>query len=75
MVPGSIRHDLNGFLLSPNPSSRTMALGVWSASYRSEYQKVSWGKVRPAREAQNLTAIWELFLHTSGLELGLRKKA
>jgi hypothetical protein len=36
-----------------------MALGVDSASNRNEYQESSWGKVRPARGADNLAAICE----------------
>jgi hypothetical protein len=31
------------FFNVPNPSSRTMALGVDSASNRNEYQESSWG--------------------------------
>jgi hypothetical protein len=31
------------FFNSPNPSSRTLALGVDSASNRNEYQESSWG--------------------------------
>jgi hypothetical protein len=42
----------------PNPSSRT-GPGVDSVSNRIEYQESSWGKVRPAREADNHTAICE----------------
>jgi hypothetical protein len=42
----------------PNPSSLHYGSGVDSASNRSEYQESSWrGKVRPAREADNLNAI------------------
>jgi hypothetical protein len=40
----------------PNPSSRTM---VDSASNRNEYQEFSWVKGRPARKADNPTAICE----------------
>jgi hypothetical protein len=36
-----------------------MALGVDSASNRYKYQKSSWGKERPARKADNITAISE----------------
>jgi hypothetical protein len=32
-----------GFFNLPNPSSRTMTLGVDSASNRNEYQEYSWG--------------------------------
>jgi hypothetical protein len=47
----------------PNPSGRTMALGVDSASNRNEYQeslkiKKPGVKVRPARKADNLAAIY-----------------
>jgi hypothetical protein len=36
-----------------------MALGLTSASNRSEYQDLPGGKGRPVREADNLTAICE----------------
>jgi hypothetical protein len=42
-VAGSILDDIIGFLNWPNPSSRTMAPGVDSASNRNEYQESSWG--------------------------------
>jgi hypothetical protein len=47
----------------PNPSDRTTVLGVDSASNRNEYQeslkiKNPGGKVRPARRADNLAAIY-----------------
>jgi hypothetical protein len=50
------------FLKWPNPSGRT-GLGVDSASNRNEYQeslkvKKPGGKVRPARRADNLAAIY-----------------
>jgi hypothetical protein len=46
-----------------NPSVRTMAMGVDSASNRNEYQeslkiKKHGDKVRPARRTDNLTAIY-----------------
>jgi hypothetical protein len=48
------------FLNSPNPSSHTMALGSTQPRNRNEYQEDSWGgKARPARKADNLTAIYE----------------
>jgi hypothetical protein len=48
------------FLNLPNPSSRTILTGVDSASKRNEYQESSLGgKVRSAREAENLTALCE----------------
>jgi hypothetical protein len=36
-----------------------MALGLDSTSNKNEYQESSWGKGRPARKADNLTAIFE----------------
>jgi hypothetical protein len=43
----------------PNPSSRTMVLEIDLASNRNEYQEYSGGKGRPARKADNRTAICE----------------
>jgi hypothetical protein len=37
------------FFSSPNPSSRTMALGVDAASKRNEYKESSWGVKRGRR--------------------------
>jgi hypothetical protein len=51
--------ELNFFNLA-NLSSRTMALGVASASNRNEYQIVSLrSRALPARQTGNLTAICE----------------
>jgi hypothetical protein len=49
-VPGLIPDEITGFFNWP---------GVDSASNRNEYKESSWGKGRPAREADNLTAICE----------------
>jgi hypothetical protein len=48
------------FFNLPNPSNR-YGSGVYSASNRNEYQESSWGVKggRPARKADNLTAIYE----------------
>jgi hypothetical protein len=42
-VAGSIFDEVIRFFNLPNPSSRNMALGVYSASNRNEYQESSWG--------------------------------
>jgi hypothetical protein len=49
---GSISDEVIGFFNSPNPSSHTMALG--------STRNFPWGKGRPARKADNFTAICEL---------------
>jgi hypothetical protein len=43
------------FFNSPNPSSRTMALGLTEMSTRNILE----GKGRPTRKADNLAAIYE----------------
>jgi hypothetical protein len=50
--------DEVNFFNWPNLSSRTMALGVDSASNRNEYQEFSWGKKRPVRRIDNVAAIY-----------------
>jgi hypothetical protein len=53
-VAGSNHDEIIGFFFNlPNPSSRTMA------SNRNEYRNILGGKGRPARRADNLTAIYE----------------
>jgi hypothetical protein len=42
-VAGSIPDEVIGYFNLPNPSSRTMALGVDAGSNRNEYQQSSWG--------------------------------
>jgi hypothetical protein len=41
----------------PIPGFTQLVSGVYSASNRNEYQKISGGKVQPVSEANNLTAI------------------
>jgi hypothetical protein len=42
-IAGWVPDEVIGFFNLPNPSSRTMALRVDSASNRNEYQGSSWG--------------------------------
>jgi hypothetical protein len=55
-VAGSIPDGVIGFLNSPNPSSRTMALG--STLTEKSTRNLSGGKGRTAQWADNLTSIW-----------------
>jgi hypothetical protein len=43
----------------PNSSSRTMALGSTQPLTAMSIRNIPWGKGRPARKADNLTAICE----------------
>jgi hypothetical protein len=59
-VAGSNPDEVIGFLFNlPNPSSRTMNL--WSTQPVTEMstRNISGGKGRPARKADDLTAIYE----------------
>jgi hypothetical protein len=56
-VVRSITDEVNRFLNWPNSSSHTMALGSTLTKMSTRYLPV--GKVRPEREADNLTAICE----------------
>jgi hypothetical protein len=47
------------FFSSPNPSSRIMALGSTQTLTEMSTRNIPGGKGRPAREADNLTAICE----------------
>jgi hypothetical protein len=47
-----------GFLNVPNPSSRTMALGSTQPLTEMSIRNFSENKKRPARGADNLTAMW-----------------
>jgi hypothetical protein len=59
-VAVSIPNEVTGSFDWPNPSNRTIGPGVDSAFNRNEDQESSWGgKGRPARKADNLTAICE----------------
>jgi hypothetical protein len=48
-----------GFFNWPDPSSRTMALGSTESLTEMSTRNLPGGKGRPAREADNLTAICE----------------
>jgi hypothetical protein len=48
-----------GFFNLPNPSSRTMALGSTQPLTEMSARNLPGDKTRPAREADNLTAICE----------------
>jgi hypothetical protein len=60
-VSSSIPDDAIGLLGWPNPSSHSINMGVNPVSNRNEYHESSWGggKKRPARKADNLSAISE----------------
>jgi hypothetical protein len=51
--------EVIGILNLPNPSSCTMALGSTQPLTEMSTRNLPWGKVRPAREADKLTAIFE----------------
>jgi hypothetical protein len=51
--------DVIGFFSWPNPSSRTMALGSTQPLTEMSTRNLRGGKGRPARKADNLTAICE----------------
>jgi hypothetical protein len=51
--------DVTGFFNWPNPSSRTMALGSTQPLTEMSTRNIPGGKGRPARGANNLTAICE----------------
>jgi hypothetical protein len=56
---GSNRDGVDFFNL-PNPSSRTMTLGLSQPLTEMSTRNIPGGKGRPARKADNLTAICEL---------------
>jgi hypothetical protein len=58
-IAGSIRGEVIGFFDSPNPSSRTMALWSTQPLIEKSTRNAPGGKGRPARKADNLTAICE----------------
>jgi hypothetical protein len=47
------------FFNLPNPSRRTMALGSTQPLTEMSIRNLPWGEKRPARRADNLTAICE----------------
>jgi hypothetical protein len=58
-VAGSIPHEVIGLLSCPNPSSRIMALGSTQPLTDMSTTILPGVKGRPARKADNLTAICE----------------
>jgi hypothetical protein len=58
-VLGSIPDEAIGFFNWPNPSSRNMALGSTGLLTEMSTRKLPGSKGRPARKADNLTAICE----------------
>jgi hypothetical protein len=54
--PVRVPDEVNFFIL-PNPSSRTMALGSTQLLTKMSTRNLPGGKKRPARRADNLTAI------------------
>jgi hypothetical protein len=58
-VAGSIPDEVIGFINLPNLSSRTMPLGSTQLVIEMSTRNLPWGKERPARKADNLTAICE----------------
>jgi hypothetical protein len=59
MVAGSIPDEVIGFFSWPNPSSQSMALGSTQPLMEMSTKNLPGGKGRPARKADNLTAICE----------------
>jgi hypothetical protein len=58
-LEGSIPDEVIAFFNWPNPSSRTMALGSTQLLTEMSTVNVPGGKGRPARKADDLTAICE----------------
>jgi hypothetical protein len=58
-VAGSIPNEVIGFFNWPNPSSRTMALVLTQPLTEMSTRNLPGGKERPARKANNLTAVCE----------------
>jgi hypothetical protein len=56
-VAGLIPDEVIGFLISPNPSSRTMGQGSTKPLTEISTRNLSGGKERPAHKADNLIAI------------------
>jgi hypothetical protein len=65
MVAGSIP-NVTGFFNSPNPSSRTMALGSNQPLTEISTSNLPWGKGRTARKADNLTIFEPIVLKNVG---------
>jgi hypothetical protein len=58
-VAGSVPDEVTGFCTWPNPSSRTMAPGSTQPLTEMSTRDLPGGKGRPARKADDLTAICE----------------
>jgi hypothetical protein len=58
-VAVSIPEEITGFFNWPNPSSRPMTLGSTQPLTEVSTRNLPGGKRRPARKAENLTAICE----------------
>jgi hypothetical protein len=58
-IAGSIPDVLIGFFNLPNPSNRTMALGLTQSVTEMSIRYISGSKGRAAHKADNLTAICE----------------
>jgi hypothetical protein len=58
-LAGSIPDEAIGFFYWPNPSSLTMALGLTRPVTEMSTRNLFGDKERPARKADNLTAICE----------------
>jgi hypothetical protein len=61
-MAGSIRDEVIGFFSWHNPFSRIMALGFTQPLTEMSTRNLPGGKERPARKADNLTAICELIV-------------
>jgi hypothetical protein len=57
MVTGSNLDEVIRFFKLSNPSSRTMVLGLTQLLTEISIRNMSGGKARPARKADNLTAV------------------
>jgi hypothetical protein len=58
-VESSISNEVIGFFKLPNPCSRTIALRTTQPLTEITISNIYGGKARPARKADNLTAICE----------------
>jgi hypothetical protein len=68
-VAGSIPDEVIGFFNWPNPSSRTMALGSTQPLTEMSTRNLLGGEGRPAREADNLTAVSRLSRKCGSLDV------
>jgi hypothetical protein len=58
-VVGSIPNVVTWYFIRPNLSSRTMALGSTQSLTEMSTRNLAGGKKRPARRADNISAIYE----------------